>query len=630
MSIKKCLFTALAGVALGASLTWGQDYSTWTSSTIRNCNGIDYELWNQDNVGTSIMKITGGSSDPNGGTFEAQWNGTINVLFRAGKKWGASSTTTPRDVGKITVDFAATWSSTDDVKMLGIYGWAYYPARSKPKKTEKNENATFSNQIEYYIIQDRGSFNPASGGRNAKRYGSGTIDGIEYEFWVADRLNEAMLTGKGNFKQYFSVPKNTSSHRQSGKVSVSKHFEAWDKAGMKMMDCPLYEVAMKVESYSGKDNTGRGKGNGSAKVTKNLLTFGGSTTVDELSLISNVSPSGAGSVTKTPDKSSYAPNTSVELTATPNTGWRFIGWDGDATGSATSTTVSMSENRSVTAKFALVSGEGTANLIKDGDFPTSSVIAENDAASWRLGQGEYWGDSEASTSVSNGMAAINVTTIGAESYQPQLVQYGLGLDQGMMYKLTFKAKAESERRIEVSFQQSANPWASYASQEFDLTSSEQDYEFVFTMTNESDPASQFAFNLGQATGVVSISQVKLVHTTAGRFKSGTKENPESSCEGGTKMNDNDFALLVDSIKEAGKIQRGHQKESRRFEMNAPDIRAIREHSNKTQADFAYMIGVSVATLRNWEQGRRKPEGPALALLKIVSKNPEYVEQILTV
>ncbi len=96
------------------------------------------------------------------------------------------------------------------------------------------------------------------------------------------------------------------------------------------------------------------------------------------------------------------------------------------------------------------------------------------------------------------------------------------------------------------------------------------------------------------------------------------------------MNDNDFSLLVDSIKEAGKIQRGQQKASRRFEMNAPDIRAIREHSNKTQADFARMIGVSVATLRNWEQGRRRPEGPALALLKIVSKNPEYVEQVLTV
>ena len=96
------------------------------------------------------------------------------------------------------------------------------------------------------------------------------------------------------------------------------------------------------------------------------------------------------------------------------------------------------------------------------------------------------------------------------------------------------------------------------------------------------------------------------------------------------MKDNDFSMLVESIKEAGNIKRGQQNASRRFEMNAPDIRAIREHINKTQVEFASMIGVSVATLRNWEQGRRRPEGPALALLKIVSKNPEYVEQILTV
>lgn len=96
------------------------------------------------------------------------------------------------------------------------------------------------------------------------------------------------------------------------------------------------------------------------------------------------------------------------------------------------------------------------------------------------------------------------------------------------------------------------------------------------------------------------------------------------------MNNDDFDMLIESVKEAGKIQRGTQKASRRFEMKALDIRTIREQSNKSQLEFAYMIGVSVATLRNWEQGRRTPEGPALALLKIVSKNPEYVEQLLTV
>jgi hypothetical protein len=166
--------------------------------------------------------------------------------------------------------------------MLGIYGWAYYPAGSVPTTTEKGQNASFSNQIEYYIIQDRGNYNPGSGG---KKYGEATIDGIAYDFWMADRINQPMLTGNGTFKQYFSVPKNTSSHRQSGMIHISKHFEEWDKAGMKMMDCPLYEVAMKVESYTGSAN-----GGGSANVTKNLLTLGGTNLLARRGKTLNASP----------------------------------------------------------------------------------------------------------------------------------------------------------------------------------------------------------------------------------------------------------------------------------------------------------------------------------------------------
>lgn len=266
MTIHKSIAAVLACMAIGPSLAWGQ-CSTWNTSTIKNCNGIDYELWNQNNKGTVSMKITGGSTNPNGGTFEATWNGTENILTRAGKKWGSNSTTTPKALGNISLDFEATWSSGDNVKMLGVYGWAYYPSGSNPTKTEKGQSTSFSNQIEYYIIQDRGSYNPASSG---KKYGESTIDGIIYEFWIADRINQPDLSGgNGTFKQYFSVPKSTSSHRQKGTISVSKHFEAWDKAGMKMMDCRLYEVAMKVESY-----TGSATGKGSANVTKNLLTFG--------------------------------------------------------------------------------------------------------------------------------------------------------------------------------------------------------------------------------------------------------------------------------------------------------------------------------------------------------------------
>ena len=498
MSIKKVCAVALALLAIGSSMAWGQ-CDVFTTSTIRNCNGIDYELWSQNNRGNVSMKITGGSTNPNGGTFEATWSGTENVLFRAGKKWGQSSTTTTKSIGNITLDFEATWTSSDNVKMLGVYGWAFYPSGSVP--------ANFSNQIEYYIIQDRGSYNPASGGTNAQKKGEGTIDGILYEFWVCDRINQPMLTGNGNFKQYFSVPKSTGSHRTKGMISVSKHFDAWDKAGMKMMDCPLYEVAMKVESYTGSPN-----GNGSAKVTKNLLTLGGSSGGDEFTLVTNVSPNGAGTVTRNPNNSYYAKGTSVQLTATANTGYKFIGWEGDASGSTSPVTVTMNKDLTVTAKFQLESGDGTVNLLKDGNFPISSVISTGDDSSWKLGQGQYWGDSQASSSVSNGTAAINVTTTGSEPYQPQLVQYGLALDEGVMYKLTFKARASAARKIQVSFQMATDPYTTYAEKEFDLTTTDQEYQFVFTMSNASDLSSQFAFNLGQATGTVYISDAKLVHT----------------------------------------------------------------------------------------------------------------------
>jgi putative transcriptional regulator len=59
-----------------------------------------------------------------------------------------------------------------------------------------------------------------------------------------------------------------------------------------------------------------------------------------------------------------------------------------------------------------------------------------------------------------------------------------------------------------------------------------------------------------------------------------------------------------------------------------DVKAVRQRLGKSQAEFARMIGVSVATLQNWEQGRRRPEGPARALLKVAAANPEAVAAAL--
>ena len=94
------------------------------------------------------------------------------------------------------------------------------------------------------------------------------------------------------------------------------------------------------------------------------------------------------------------------------------------------------------------------------------------------------------------------------------------------------------------------------------------------------------------------------------------------------MNDDDFNKLCESIRQAGEIKRGKRKASRIFKAEDPDAKAIRERLGLSQSRFAAIIGVSVRTLQNWEQGRREPEGPAKALLRVVDREPEAVLQAL--
>ncbi len=71
------------------------------------------------------------------------------------------------------------------------------------------------------------------------------------------------------------------------------------------------------------------------------------------------------------------------------------------------------------------------------------------------------------------------------------------------------------------------------------------------------------------------------------------------------------------------------KAERTFQFSPADIKSIRHRMKKSQSEFAVMIGVSVSTLQNWEQGRRRPEGPARALLKIAAEKPDAVIEALT-
>ena len=90
----------------------------------------------------------------------------------------------------------------------------------------------------------------------------------------------------------------------------------------------------------------------------------------------------------------------------------------------------------------------------------------------------------------------------------------------------------------------------------------------------------------------------------------------------------DFQRLGTSVKQAGAIRRGRTPAARVTEFKPEDVRATRLTLGKSQEEFALMIGVSVATLQNWEQGRRRPDGPARALLRVAAKNPRAVADAL--
>ena len=85
-----------------------------------------------------------------------------------------------------------------------------------------------------------------------------------------------------------------------------------------------------------------------------------------------------------------------------------------------------------------------------------------------------------------------------------------------------------------------------------------------------------------------------------------------------------FDELTASIKEGAAILKGKKTPSRSFMIEDPNVPQIRHHLGLTQEKFAALLGISLATLRNWEQGRRKPEGPARVLLCVAAKHPKAV------
>ncbi|MDD5899897.1 MAG: glycoside hydrolase family 11 protein, partial [Lachnospiraceae bacterium] len=189
----------------------------------------NYELWKD--YGDTSMTLKGN------GLFECWWQNIGNVLFRKGVKWDCTKTYS--QLGNITVSYGVDYQPNGN-SYLCVYGWCRNPL------------------VEYYIVDCWGTWRPPG----ATSKGTITVDGATYDVYETTRVNQPSIDGNTTFQQYWSVRQ---SKRTSGTISVTEHFKAWERMGMKMG--LMYEAAFNVEGY---------QSSGWADVYKLDITVGGS------------------------------------------------------------------------------------------------------------------------------------------------------------------------------------------------------------------------------------------------------------------------------------------------------------------------------------------------------------------
>jgi len=154
-----------------------------------------------------------------------------------------------------TITYTGTYQPNGN-SYLAVYGWTRNPL------------------IEYYIVENFGTFNPSSG---ATKKGTVTTDGDTYDVYTNQRTNAPSIEGTSTFQQFWSVRRNK---RSSGTVTLAAHFNAWAGFGMKLGSHDYQILA--VEGYfsagsadltvSEGSGSGNGGGSGSTTTTRPAAT----------------------------------------------------------------------------------------------------------------------------------------------------------------------------------------------------------------------------------------------------------------------------------------------------------------------------------------------------------------------